>query len=92
MENVLNDWGGRSIMQFPVLKIRGAFWISLLIAYLLLFQPSALAADVRVFAEPGISNVLVNEYQDITAKVMQFYQDVYKFTPNKSIRVVVAAD
>jgi len=92
LENVLNDWGGRSIMQFPVLKIRGAFWISLLIAYLLLFQPSALAADVRVFAEPGLSNVLVNEYQDITAKVMQFYQDVYKFTPNKSIRVVVAAD
>jgi len=79
-------------MQLPFLKYRGAFRGILLITFLLLFQPSAQAGEVRVVAEPGLSDVLVNEYRDITAKVLQFYQEAYTFSPNKSISVIVAAD
>jgi len=74
------------------MKVRNTFWGLLLMAYLMLFQPSVLAAEVRVAVEPGISDVLATEYRDIRAKVMQFYQEVYKFTPNKPISVIVVPD
>lgn len=55
-------------------------------------SPSALAADVIVVAEPGVSDILANEYRDITAKVMEFYQTIYNFVPNKTIKVIVVPD
>lgn len=69
-----------------------ARWLVLAALCLAAWAPAALAAEVSVAAEAGVSEVLAGEFRAVVAKSMEFYGAVYNFTPTKPIRVVVAAD
>lgn len=53
-----------------------------------------LAANIEVVAVQGqsVSNILLNEYSEITGKVMRFYQEVYDFVPTKPVQIIVVPD
>lgn len=67
------------------------FWGILLVFSCWLIVAPAQAAGVVVEAE-GISDVLANEFRDIAGQVGTFYQEVYKYSPAKNVRIVVVPD
>ncbi len=75
-------------------KFRFFFLLLFFAVCLIADSPAVMAAKVEVVAVQGqgVSNVLLNEFSEITAKVMQFYQEVYNFVPTKSVQVIIVPD
>ena len=55
------------------------------------FAVPAYAAGITVETE-GVSDVLTNEFISIAGQVEQFYQEVYNYTPAKTVKIVIVAD
>jgi len=81
-----------NLVQKKIRRIGFVLCIILLVICIGFNASVVLAADVVVLAEPGVSEVLDNEYRAITGKVMQFYQKIYSFVPTTSIKVLVVSD
>jgi len=67
-------------------------WLVVILVCWLVQPRHVSAAEVKIVAEPGVSEVLANEFKLVLDKTMEFYQTVFALTPVKPTVIIVAPD
>ncbi|CQR70098.1 hypothetical protein SOV_29320 [Sporomusa ovata DSM 2662] len=79
-------------MRMGMRQIRLLISCIILVTCFAVQAQNALAATIHIIPVKGVSKDLANEFGSITSRVLQFYQEVYNFTPAKSIGIVIVAN